>query len=93
MVDSRSTSLSRGMRDHSSTRVGEEMSQVQSGSYQKERAGAVRRAERSGHLRQVRESPGDSWIALRTTPGARTGKVFHLSTEGSQKESGLRFVR
>ena len=93
MVHSRSSSLSRGMRNHPPASVGEEMSQVRSDPSRGGGQGPIPGAERSGHLRQMRESPGDSWIALRTTPGARTGKVFHLSTEGSQKGSGLRFVR
>ena len=58
MVDSRSSSLYRGMRNHPPASVGEAMSQVQSGSCHGEGEGPIPRAKRERGLRRVRESPG-----------------------------------
>ena len=70
MVDSRSSSLSRGMRNHSPAPEGEEMSQVRSGSCE----GPILGAKREGGLRRVRESPGfPGGKALQGPSGAGEG--------------------
>ena len=53
-MDSRSTSLSWGMRNHPPTSVGEAMSQMQSGSCE----GPILGAKGEGGLHGMRESPG-----------------------------------
>ena len=58
MVDSRSSSLSRGMRNHPPVPEGEEMSEVLSGSCHGEGEGPIPGEKREGGVRRVRESPG-----------------------------------
>ena len=67
-MDSRSTSLCRGMRDHPPASVGEEMSQVQSGSCE----GPILGAKREGHLHRL-SSSGYPWSALQGPSGEDEG--------------------
>ena len=57
-MDSRSSSLYRGMRNHPPTPGGEEMPEVQAGSCHGKGEGPIPRAQRERGLRRVRESPG-----------------------------------
>ena len=57
-MDSRSSSLYRGMRNHPPASEGEEMSEVLSGSCHGEGEGPIPGEKREGGLRRVRESPG-----------------------------------
>ena len=82
-MDSRPSSLSRGMRNHSPTPVGEAMSQMSSGSYLGEGEGPIPGAKREGHLRRVRESPGYPWKVLQGPSGATSG----IQQEGEGEEA------
>ena len=93
-MDSRSTSLYRGMRDHSPTSVGEEMSQVQAGSCSGEEEGPISRAKREGGLHRVRESPGfPGGKALQGPSGAGAGIQEEVAGEEAEEESEVRQLR
>ena len=94
MVDSRSSSLYRGMRNHPPVPEGEEMSQMQPGSYPREAEGPISRAKREGRLRRVRESPGfPRGKALRTSSGATSGVRQEGEGGEAMEESEVRQLR
>ena len=83
-MDSRSSSLSRGMRNHPPTSVGEKMSQVRSGSCE----GPILGAKREGGLRRVRESPGfPGGKALQGPSGAGEGVLQEVPGEEAAEGS------
>ena len=92
-MDSRSTSLSRGMRNHSPTSGGEEMSQVQSDSSHGEGEGPIPREKREGGLRRLRESPGIQSRTLRTSLGAESGAQEEVAGGEAMEESEVRQLR
>ena len=94
MVDSRSTSLHRGMRNHPPASVGEEMSQMQSGSYQGEGKRSILGAGRKRNLRRVRESPGcPGGKALQGPSGATSGVRQEVEGEEAMEGSEVRRLR
>ena len=93
MVDSRSSSLSWGMRDHSRNSVGEEMSQMQSGSYQGEGESPIPKAKRERGLRRLRESPGIQSRTLRTSLGAEAGIPQEVEGEEAMEGSEVHRLR
>ena len=93
-MDSRSSSLSRGMRNHSPTPEGEEMPEVLSGSCHGEGEGPISRAKREGGLRRVRESPGfPGGKALQGPSGSGDGVRQEVEGEEAAEGSEVRQLR
>ena len=92
-MDSRSSSLYRGMRNHPPTSVGKAMSQVQSGSYQGEGESPISRAKRERGLRRLWESPGIQSRTLRTSLGAEAGVPQEVEGEEAAEGSEVRRLR
>ena len=82
-MDSRSSSLHRGMRNHSPTPMGEAMSQVQADSYE----GPISREKRERGLRRLWEGPGIQIRTLRTSLGTTSGVQEGVRQEGEGEEA------
>ena len=78
-MDSRSSSLSRGMRNHPSTSVGEEMLQVRSGSCE----GPILGAKRERDLHRL-SSSGYPWRALQGPSGEDEGVRQEEAAEAAE---------
>ena len=93
MVDPRSSSLSRGMRNHSPILEGEAMSEVQSDPSHGEGEGPISREKRERGLHRLRESPGIQRGTLRTSLGAESGAQEEGEGEEAAEGSEVRQLR
>ena len=86
-MDSRPSSLYRGMRNHPPVPEGEEMSEVQSDPSHREEQGPISRAKREGHMRQVRKGAGIQGRTLQSSLGEGSGVHSGSKGEGEGGES------
>ena len=91
-MDSRSSSLSWGMRNHPPASVGEEMSEVLSGSCHGEGEGPIPGEKREGGLRRVRESPGFPRGKALQGP-SEAGQRARQEVEGEEAAEGSEVCR
>ena len=92
-MDSRSSSLSWGMRESSAIPEGEEMSEVQSDPSHGEGEGPMSRAKRERGLHRLRESPGIQSRTLRTSLGTISGAQEEGEGEEAAEGSEVRQLR